>query len=309
MANDFAPDYNDVPSRIRQFREKHPEGSLRPVDISRPYSIETLGGETYIVYCAAAFRSADDMLPGVGTAWEPVPGKTPFTRGSEIQNAETSAWGRAIVASLAADAKRIASDEEIHSARQAQELPPLATEREVSDVIDALKARGDGYPEAWKAANLPTLSVLRGVLAGDYYLTKEQHGEMVAVLEHSGPVEVTTSVPSTPDAPGPESSAAGPRHAAAPESDQQPRPVAPDSGAPSFWNPGEASLRKAVARCAALAAIGVDIGKERRQKRLPELRVKDCKLRDEVEWHEWMRLLEQLEIAADRDAERAGAAT
>ncbi len=37
-------------------------------------------------------------MPGQGTAWEPVPGPTPFTRDSELQNAETSAWGRAIAA-------------------------------------------------------------------------------------------------------------------------------------------------------------------------------------------------------------------
>jgi hypothetical protein len=56
----------------------------------------------------------------VGLAWEPVPGKTSYTRDSELQNAETSAWGRAIVAVLAADTKKgIASAEEVQSRQSA----------------------------------------------------------------------------------------------------------------------------------------------------------------------------------------------
>jgi hypothetical protein len=112
------PDYNDVPARIRAFREKYPEGTLCAADPTHPYYLETIGNETFLIYCAAAYRDRDDPHPGNGTAWELVPGKTNFTRGSEIQNAETSAWGRAIIAVGAADAKRVASDEEIESAQR-----------------------------------------------------------------------------------------------------------------------------------------------------------------------------------------------
>jgi hypothetical protein len=48
-------------------------------------------------------------------AWEVIPGKTPYTKDSEVQNAETSAWGRAIVAVGAATAKKIASREEVRN--------------------------------------------------------------------------------------------------------------------------------------------------------------------------------------------------
>lgn len=109
-------DYVDVASRIAEFREKHPKGSLRPVNPSKPYDILTIGNATFIVYAAAAYRDEEDYQPGIGIAYEPFPGLTPFTRNSELQNAETAAWGRAIIATLAADARKgIATQEDIRN--------------------------------------------------------------------------------------------------------------------------------------------------------------------------------------------------
>jgi len=113
--------YNTVAERIAEFRAKHPEGSLQPADLSKPFSLELVNGNQCFVVTAAAYRSPDDQRPGIGMAYEPVPGATPFTRGSELQNAETAAWGRAIVAALAADTnKGVASRDEIQ-ARQTEE--------------------------------------------------------------------------------------------------------------------------------------------------------------------------------------------
>ena len=120
MANSYKGplDYIDVATRIVEFREKFPTGSLQQVR----YEFVTVGGKDFIIYTAAAYRTPDDIRPGVGTAWEPIPGPTNFTRDSEVQNAETAAWGRAIVAALAADTKKgIASSEEI---RNRQEKSP-----------------------------------------------------------------------------------------------------------------------------------------------------------------------------------------
>jgi hypothetical protein len=112
-------DYVDVAERIRQFREQHPEGSLQPADVTVPFVVQSIGDQTFIVVVAAAYRAPDDARPGVGMAYEQFPGRTPYTRGSELQNAETSAWGRAIVAALAADTKKIASADEVRN-RQAE---------------------------------------------------------------------------------------------------------------------------------------------------------------------------------------------
>lgn len=139
-------DYIEVPERIAEFRTKYPEGSLQPWDKAKPYEVVDLGGVVHIIVVAAAYRSPDDPLPGVGMAQEVFPGKTPYTKGSELMNAETSAWGRAIVAALAADTKRgIASAEEVRN-RQA--------ERDVPDSKPASKPAAKPKPEDAEAADL-----------------------------------------------------------------------------------------------------------------------------------------------------------
>jgi len=106
----FMNDYVDVSERIRMFREKYPNGSLQQVSLQ----FVDFAGKSWVVYTAAAYRTPDDITPGHGTAWEPVPGKSNFTRDSEVMNVETSAWGRAIIAVLVADGgKRIASRQEV----------------------------------------------------------------------------------------------------------------------------------------------------------------------------------------------------
>lgn len=128
--------YVEVPERIAEFREKYPEGSLQPWDFSKPYEVVDIGGVTHIVVVAAAYKSPEDTRPGVGMAQEVFPGKTSFTRGSELMNAETSAWGRAIVAALAADAKRgIASALEVRNRQAEADIPPSAEELLQSQIM------------------------------------------------------------------------------------------------------------------------------------------------------------------------------
>lgn len=105
-------DYIDVATRIIEFREKFPTGSLQQVDVK----FIDFAGKSWVVYTAAAYRTPDDTRPGMGTAWEPVPGPTRFTKDSEVQNAETAAWGRAMVAALAVDTKQgVASMQEVRN--------------------------------------------------------------------------------------------------------------------------------------------------------------------------------------------------
>jgi hypothetical protein len=128
-------DYNTVTERIADFKAKHPSGSFQPADLSVPFTIVTIGDQAYVVYAAAAYRSPDDPRPGVGLAWEPVPGKTSFTKDSELQNAETSAWGRAIVAVLAADAKKFATREDVQN-RQIEGAQPEVIHALVDQIKD-----------------------------------------------------------------------------------------------------------------------------------------------------------------------------
>ena len=105
-------DYVDVAERIRIFRDKHPDGSLQ----SEVKILQSADGFVIGVLCkATAYRSPDDPIPGNGHSYLGVPGKTPYTKDSEVENAETSAWGRAIVAALAADTKKVASADEVRA--------------------------------------------------------------------------------------------------------------------------------------------------------------------------------------------------
>lgn len=145
-------DYIDVASRIVEFREKYPEGSLVQVELQ---FLSDFGGKDWVVYTAAAYRSPEDGQPGIGTAWEPVPGPTRFTRDSEVQNAETAAWGRAMVAALAVDTRKgVASSEEVRN-RQV----------EVRDFLS-------------EASNAPSVEMLRTI-----YNDARQNGEPKSTLD------------------------------------------------------------------------------------------------------------------------------
>lgn len=124
MGKPSLDDYIDVAERILQFKEKHPDGSLQTID----WCVSEVAGKTFIVYRAAAYRTPDDPRPGHGTAWEPFPGPTSFTKDSELMNAETAAWGRAIVATGIAANRKIASAQEVKARAQL----PLATTKDVA---------------------------------------------------------------------------------------------------------------------------------------------------------------------------------
>lgn len=156
--------YIDIAERIRTFAEKYPDGRLRPADPKKPYTIEQVGDSTFVVYVAAAHRDESDRLPGIGIAWEPFPGKTQFTKDSELQNAETSAWGRAIVAALAADTQRgVASKQEVRNRhddeikvptvrRQPAPMPGFATLKEQQKAHDDYAALAAAQSEPVKEA-------------------------------------------------------------------------------------------------------------------------------------------------------------
>ena len=119
-------DYVTVAERIEQFRDKYPEGSLQcewqmlmvPTAVKQPDGTWSTLDRPVIVAKGFAYRNPEDPRPGIGHAQEPIPGKTPYTKDSEIQNAETSAWGRAIVAVLAADTRKgVASRDEVQARR------------------------------------------------------------------------------------------------------------------------------------------------------------------------------------------------
>jgi hypothetical protein len=105
--------YVEVKDRIKEFMERYPDGSLQSEIVEMTDSIVVMRGYAY--------RTPDDERPGIGHSQMPIPGKTPYTKDSEVENAETSAWGRAIAALGFAVHNSIASAEEV--AMKAGPLP------------------------------------------------------------------------------------------------------------------------------------------------------------------------------------------
>jgi len=159
--------YVDVAERIRVFKAAYPQGSLQPANPAEPYKLERIGDRLFIVVVAAAYRTPDDIRPGIGMAMEPYPGRTNYTKDSELMNAETSAWGRAIVAALAADTQKIASAQEVRNRRAEQEAEPrVVVNNTVRDTLPNPRPRleqapvrgGEPKPEKEKVASAATSS-------------------------------------------------------------------------------------------------------------------------------------------------------
>jgi hypothetical protein len=119
-------DYVEVSERIRQFVEQYPAGSLQA-----DWGMVDRDGEQWLAVKAYAYRTADDPRPGIGHAWEPIPGRTPYTKGSELMNGETSAWGRALAAIGIAVNRGIASANEVRSAQGRADDPVQAKSAEM----------------------------------------------------------------------------------------------------------------------------------------------------------------------------------
>ena len=144
--------YVDVKTRIRMFLEKYPDGRLVTDRVEIWQDVEP----PRVVVKALAYRAPDDPLPAVGWSWLILPGTSNFTRGSEIENCETSAWGRAIGAlGIGIDASIASSDEVAGKQNDAPKPEPSVRESEggLIGVASLGKPPVDGElretPEGW----------------------------------------------------------------------------------------------------------------------------------------------------------------
>jgi hypothetical protein len=114
--------YVDVKTRIKLFYERYPDGSLQ-------FEFKgTLGANIWGI--AYAYRNPEDPRPATGNASELAEGKTPYTRGSELMNLETSAIGRAIGNLGIGIEAGMATSDEVHFAKERQREIPQQFEEE-----------------------------------------------------------------------------------------------------------------------------------------------------------------------------------
>jgi len=110
-------DYVDVPTRLAEALKRWP--NLR-IQETKPL-IVTVDNQQYVEISCTVWRDVDDVLPMVAYCWEPIPGRTPYTKGSEMMNASTSCLGRALGFLGMGIGKSIASRNEV----QARQPSPI----------------------------------------------------------------------------------------------------------------------------------------------------------------------------------------
>jgi len=104
-------DYVPVVDRLAEAYIRWPELRLW----EHPAQVVVIDGQSFVASTVTAHRSPDDTHPAQATAWEPFPGRTSFTKGSEMMNAATSAVGRVLALMGIAAKKSIASRDEVRN--------------------------------------------------------------------------------------------------------------------------------------------------------------------------------------------------
>jgi len=185
MAGFKMDDYVPVNERVEQFYRTYPEGSIQSEIVELTASRVTVK--------AFAYRKPDDPRPGIGHSSLGIPGATSFTKGSEIENAETSAWGRAIAA-LGFEVKRgIASAEEVRNKPDqppARSAPPAPAPSPRERLLEAATAHS---LDAW---SLERLAKRVGVPSGQH-ANDAQIEQIIALIETPEQSNPPSAAPAT----------------------------------------------------------------------------------------------------------------
>lgn len=143
-------DYVEVKHRILEFYKMYPDGRIQTevlVDLTelrvehetvtkwrgegddrKQVSLLKPSARGVITVQARVYRTPDDPRPSIGHSYLLMPGQTPYTEGSELENAETSAVGRALAMAGIAVQKGIASGNEVRTKGQTIEAELQADE-------------------------------------------------------------------------------------------------------------------------------------------------------------------------------------
>ena len=121
-------DYVDVPTRLAEALKRWPD--LR-IQETKPI-IVTVDNQQYVEISCTVWRDSTDLMPTIAYCWEPIPGRTPYTKGSEMMNASTSCLGRALGFLGMGIGKSIASRNEV----QARQPAHLAEVKPIRDDLE-----------------------------------------------------------------------------------------------------------------------------------------------------------------------------
>jgi hypothetical protein len=122
-------DYVDVPTRLAEALKRWP--NLR-IQETRPVVIVTVDNQAFVEISCTVWRDDTDPIPTTAWCWEPIPGRTPYTKGSEMMNASTSCLGSALGFLGMGIGKSIASRNEVQARQPAvvAEVTPIRDDLE-----------------------------------------------------------------------------------------------------------------------------------------------------------------------------------
>ena len=155
--------YVTVVDRLRAALEAFPD--LRIVE--RSAELVTWADDLRLLCTVEVRRTVDDPVPVVASAAEVYPGRTPYTRGSELMNGMTSAVGRALGYMGFGLAAGLASADEVAVARNAgaHDHRPAAARTAASSTTAAAVTSGSVSGDH-RAPTQPMLRLARGLAAG-----------------------------------------------------------------------------------------------------------------------------------------------
>lgn len=132
-------DYVEVKDRIAILYELYPNARLVTDEV---VMLTAPDDKQRVMVKALAYRTPDDPHPAVGYSWMELPGTTSYTRGSELENTETSAWGRAIAALGILIDKSIASGQEVANKAGGEKLPEVRSGAETVEILGRIRKSG-----------------------------------------------------------------------------------------------------------------------------------------------------------------------
>lgn len=145
--------YTTVNQRILTFYDLHPQGVIS----THPAKVMDLGAAVFISVIAEV-RTTPDAPPISAEAWEVYPGKTPYTRDSEMMNAATSAIGRALMQLGIGIDKAAASADEVQA--RAADRPNATAYNERQE----RRKEGSGHGDPMKPATEKQIAAVRRMM-------------------------------------------------------------------------------------------------------------------------------------------------
>jgi hypothetical protein len=160
-------DYQTVDERLHEFWARHPEGRVLT-------SLESMEGDRWVVK-ARVYTGADDSTPrATGFAEEKI-GSSPVNKTSALENAETSAIGRALANMGYSPKGKRPSREEMAKVAAADE--PEEEKWDPKSMVSAMiEQYGDAAKDACKRAGVKAYSDL----------TPAKYAEVRAIVEFEG---------------------------------------------------------------------------------------------------------------------------